>query len=138
MIAKPLILNQRRCDIYFRSTGRVDINATIVKAIGLQDGDVINLTMVNGELYLYATGKNPFNPNMRFRNAVHPSKKRSRHFRCQSKILTDYVNNMSGTRESWFFVGKAKDLSVYGINSIGVPIIYKNNQYNNGKKDNCG
>lgn len=132
MIAKPLILNQRRCDIYFRENGRVDINATIVKSIGLQDGDAINLTMIENELYLYVSFRH--NPNARFSNAVHPSKERSHHFRCQSKTMTDYVNNLTGTRESWFYTGKPKDLSSYGINAMGVPIIYKNNIY--GKQNN--
>lgn len=132
MIAKPLVLNQRRCDIYFRATGRVDINANVVRAMGLENGDSINLTRIDNEVYLYISSKasNRANKNVRFKNAVHPSKVGSGHFRCQCKALTDCMNEIVGAKESWLFVGKTKDLSCYGICSIGIPIIYKNNQYN--------
>lgn len=132
MIAKPLVLSQRRCDIYFRANGRVDINANVAREIGLESGDSINLTKIDNEIYLYVSSKasSRINKNMRLKNTAHPSKKGSNHFRCQCKALTDCMNKIVGARESWLFVGKTKDLSCYGICSIGIPIIYKNNQYN--------
>lgn len=130
--AKPLLCAQRKADVKFYPSGRIDINSNVTKMLNLEDGDAINiLDSGNGEYYLYPSiKKSNFKvTNAKFVNAVHRAKSYGNTCRCQCKQLTDAVSILTGASESWLFVGNPRDLSDLGINAVGVPLIYKNNQY---------
>lgn len=136
MRAIPLLSDRRKkCDIYFRANGRIDISSHIAKALGLCRGDMLNLTMVEGELYLYVSHKALDTDTRQRPNAVHPSKGNFHHYRCQYKEMVQCVSQYTKSDESWLYAGRLKDLSSYGIPNIGITLIYKNNRYN-GNKNN--
>lgn len=134
MKAVPLLSEQRRCDIYFRRSGRIDISSSTAKRLGLNEGDMLNLAMIEGELYLYISHKAVEGERRRL-NSVHPSKDNYHHFRCQYLEMTRCVARYTGNAESWLYTGKTKDLTPYGIPHTGIILIYKNNKYNGNKND---
>lgn len=130
--AKPLVKPARKVDIYFRKRGRIDITSRVVRALSLKDGDVINVLSVGSEYYLYIERRaaDMKNGMARYRHAVHHTKRNDNMLRCQSIELTNAVNAITEADESWLFVGTLRDISKYGVNGSGLPLIVNNNQYN--------
>ena len=127
-LAKP----QRKVDVYFRKSGRIDITSRVVKALNIQDGDVINVLSADGEYFLYVERRaaDIRNGMARYRHAVRRTKSNDNMLRCQSIALTDAVNAITEAEESWLFVGTPRSLANFGVNADGVPLIVHNNQYN--------
>lgn len=95
---RSVLGSTRRPDITFHQSGKIDITARVSNAIGLQDGDVIDLAEDRGEYYLYvrakacdAVGKH----EGRCRSTKH-CKGGSRNFRAYSKRLCNFVFSLSG------------------------------------------
>lgn len=130
--ARPLVKPQRKVDIYFRKGGRIDITSRVVKALSIQDGDVINVLSADNEYFLYVERRaaDIRNGMARYRHAARRTKSNDNMLRCQSIALTDAVNAITEADESWLFVGTPRSLSKYGVNTDGVPLIVHNNQYN--------
>ena len=136
-LVRPLSEASRRVDIYFRRNGRVDIMASVVKALGIVDGDVVNvLSSSSGEYYFYVAHRAvDRSSNSRYRNAVHcvTSSRRKgvqrNNMRFNNIELTRRINSVTGSAESWLFVGQPRDLSSFGVSAIGLPLIYSNNQF---------
>ena len=130
--ARPLVKPQRKVDIYFRKGGRIDITARVVRALSLQDGDVINILQADSEYFLYVERRasDMRNGMARYNNAVHRTRRNDNMLRCQSVALTDAVNALTEADESWLFVGTPRTLSRYGIDGDGIPLIVNNNQFN--------
>ncbi len=55
MNARSILGNTRRADISFYSSGKIDITSRIANALGMVDGDVIDIMMWKGEFYLYVS-----------------------------------------------------------------------------------
>lgn len=84
----------RRHDLVFYRSGRIDIMARVVKAIGINEGDVIDIYREDEEYYLYirarsdrVTGRH----KARCFSANKNSKRASKSFRAYSKTLTDAI-----------------------------------------------
>lgn len=130
--AKPLVKPQRKVDVYFRKSGRIDITSRVAKALNIQDGDVINVLSADSEYFLYVERRaaDIRNGMARYRHAVRRTKSNDNMLRCQSIALTDAVNAITEAEESWLFVGTPRSLTNFGVNTDGVPLIVHNNQYN--------
>ena len=129
---RPLISIQRKPDVKFHSNGMIDISSNVTKTLGLDNGDVINILCSGfGEYYLYPAMKKSKCrvPNAKFANSVKSTKGNSNNLRCCCKQLTDAVAELTGSKESWLFVGNPRDLTDLGVKAVGVPLIYRNNQY---------
>ena len=137
MIAKPLVPISRKCDIYFRANGAIDIMAGLVRRLGIEAGDVLNVVMIEREMYLYAAYKASENRKHQSQrgNVVYQSKTGFSHCRCHLQQTVRCVTSFTKSKETWLYAEETKDLSPYGIPRVGVTLIYKNNQYN-GNKDN--
>lgn len=84
----------RRHDIVFYRTGRIDILSSITKALGIKEGDVIDISVDEGEYYLYVRAKSE-NVIGRHEAKCFSTKKsikgQSRHLRAHSKTLTNAI-----------------------------------------------
>lgn len=133
---EPLVPTQRRVDVLFHASGRIDIKAGVSRTLSLQEGDAINILHVGTEYYLYVSKRaaSVQCSQARFRNAVYSVIRRNgkrlyNSFRCQSIDLVRQVSQITGSPESWLFVGDPRDLHQYGIPETGLPLICSNNQY---------
>lgn len=126
-----IIDNKRYVDIYFHRRGLIDIKASVVRALSLQDGDVINLWRTDSELYLYVylRASDIRNPHARFRNSVHHFEGKRGHWRCHNINITNTVNTITNSDESWLFVGTPREIIINGTPTSALPLIISNNQY---------
>lgn len=125
---------QRKADIIFRKSGRIDIKAHVSHALNLEPGDIINIVFDKDqrELYLYVSlRKNERKVQCsRFHNEVKATSIRSnRYLRVQSMQLCDFVNGLTGANESWLYVGNAKSVNIKGRQVVAIPLIWRNNIY---------
>lgn len=82
---QSILGNTRKADIIFYSSGRIDITASVAKAIDLQSGDVIDIMCGGGEFYLYIKHHAP--AVGRHEGTAYPSNQKGSHFRVWSKTL---------------------------------------------------
>lgn len=142
--SSPVITNVRRPDIYFHRTGRIDIASNVSSMLSLDKGDVINILKTSvGEFFLYVMIRqaDKKNPLVNYKTSVYPTKRGSANFRTQSIELCRFISTLTGSDESWLFVGAPSDMGRFGLEegTIGIPLIYGNNQYinyGNSDKDN--
>lgn len=112
----------RKPDIYFRSSGQIDITARVTEDLGLSPGDSLDIWQDGEEYYLYARK----NSDPRRRKAVcRPANKRNRFMRAHSRTLTDYVSSLTGTPDSYLFVGVLTKIN----NTNALPLLIKSNTY---------
>lgn len=129
---RSILGNTRRADISFYSSGKIDITSRIANALGMVDGDVIDIMTWKGEFYLYISIQ-AADICGRHETQCHPSKRGSRHFRtwCRrlcSAILSECGVNIAGSlpcKETScvsFAAGDALDVNGHKA----VPIITRN------------
>lgn len=112
----------RKPDIYFRSSGQIDITVRVTEDLGLLPGDSLDIWQEGEEYYLYARK----NVDPRRRKAVcRPANKRNRFMRAHSRQLTDYVSRLTGTPESYLLVGSLTKIN----NTSALPLLIKSNTY---------
>lgn len=82
----------RRADLTFYRSGRINITSRIAKALGLRDGDVIDIGYERGEYYLYCAakadtlvGRHEAQCHSTHKGRLHPSN----NLCCHSKRITD-------------------------------------------------
>lgn len=122
----PSVLgNTRKPDVFFRKDGRIDITASASRLLNLEAGDCINIWSDESGLYLYAT-----KPVGQHRAVCRLVNKGSRYLRASCKDLTDFVNSITGGKESHIPVGEPVCISAVGI---ALPLITRLNLYRDDK-----
>lgn len=118
---QSILGNTRKTDITFHADGRIDISARVSKVLSLQRGDVIDVLVGNGEVYLYVKHHAP--TVGRHEAACFPTHSGSRHFRAWSGRLCRYMIKASGLNidRVELSVGEKVTLDV----GVALPIIYK-------------
>lgn len=117
--------NTRKPDVFFRKDGRIDITASASKLLNLEAGDCINIWSDESGLYLYAT-----KPVGQHRAVCRIVNKRSRYLRASCKELTDFINSVTGDKETHIPVGTPVHLSAVGL---ALPLITRLNLYRDDK-----
>lgn len=97
----------RKHDISFYKNGRIDITAGIAKQLGLQRGDMIDISTGGWKCYLYVK-KRAEQVQGRNEAIVSPTNKgKTNNFRTYSKTLTDFIFQEC---ESWQNVPNKSDV----------------------------
>ena len=118
---QSILGNTRKTDITFHADGCIDISARVSKALSLQRGDVIDVLVGNGEVYLYVKHRAP--TVGRHEAACFSTHSGSRHFRAWSCRLCRYMIKASGLNidRVELSVGEQVTLDV----GVALPVIYK-------------
>lgn len=90
MNVRSILGNTRRADISFYSSGKIDITSRIANALGMVDGDVIDIMMWKGEFYLYVS-VHASDICGRHEAQCFPSKRGGRHFRTWCRRLCSAI-----------------------------------------------
>lgn len=90
---QSLLSTTRRPDITFYPNGRIDVTARIVKMLGIQSGDVIDIAKDGEEYYLYVK-KKAVEAHGNHETALYPAVKRSNNMRCYSQRLTNSIREL--------------------------------------------
>lgn len=96
MTTHSILGNTRRPDISFFASGKIDITSRIVKALGMVEGDVIDIMAGDGEYFLYVSS-HASSLCGRHEAQCYPSKHGSRHFRANSRRLCAAILKASGS-----------------------------------------
>ncbi|MBR2747157.1 MAG: hypothetical protein IKD95_02210 [Bacteroidales bacterium] len=91
----------RRPDIRFCSNGRIDISSRVVRALGIQEGDVLDILHDSDEYYLYVRLKAEETVGRHEARCVktNPSIKRPHYFRAYSRTLCGAVLQAAGVTD---------------------------------------
>lgn len=92
---QSILGNTRKTDITFHANGRIDISARVVKALSIQEGDVLDIMADEGEYYLYVRFHAPVVG--RHEATCFPTNPRSNHFRAWSSRLCRFMLEQSGS-----------------------------------------
>lgn len=95
MNVRSILGNTRRADISFYSSGKIDITSRIANALGMVDGDVIDIMMWKGEFYLYVS-VHASDICGRHEAQCFPSKRGGRHFRTWCRRLCSAIISECG------------------------------------------
>lgn len=87
MNLSSILGNTRRHDISMFSNGRIDITSGIANALGIREGDVIDIMHGDGEFYIYVAVTASSTSCGRHQARCYPSKRGARHFRAYSRRL---------------------------------------------------
>lgn len=109
-----LLKHTRRPDISFSRNGKIRISASIVRALSIRPGDILNIAVEKGEYLLFATPAPDFG---RHHAQCYPTKKGSRNFCANSTDLcTALLDNLGITSPKATFL-------------TGEPLIIENTKY---------
>lgn len=123
MTTQSILGNTRRADISFSSTGKIDISSRIVKILGLEKGDVIDIMIGGGEYYLYVSihAADVFG---RHEAQCFPTQHGSRHFRAHCRRLCIAILHATGfSGHACFAAGEAVEIN----GRKALPIITRKN-----------
>jgi hypothetical protein len=117
-----ILQHLRRPDISFRRDGLIQISTRLTQLLSLQKGCGINITMHNGEYYIFALYRTPMEPRSHVATCF-PSKRGGNHFRVHSsKLCAAMLNAVNAPSRASFFVGGAEQIN----GKTFVPIITRN------------
>lgn len=120
---ESIIGNSRRPDVTFYVNGRIDITSRVARILQLNEGDVIDIGLQQGEYYLYV--KNRANTLVGKHEAqCSASKKKSMNFRAYSKKLSSAVLAFSKSDKARIPIGEVVELPNIGW---AVSLIIRNN-----------
>lgn len=86
-----LLGNTRKPDVSFYRNGRIDISARVVKALGIERGDVIDVVTDGDEYLLYVVHKGKDVSGAHEAQCYPSNIRRTHNFRCHSKRLSKAV-----------------------------------------------
>lgn len=111
MNIKSILGNTRRADISFHSSGKIDISSRIVKALGMVDGDVIDIMAGKGEFYLYVS-LHASDICGRHEAQCHSSMRGCRHFRTWCRRLCSAIlSECGGAKRVGFAAGEVVEIN---------------------------
>lgn len=127
MTTHSILGNTRRADISFYPSGKIDITSRIVKSLGIEAGDVIDIMIGNGEYYLYVAAHGSELCG-RHEAQCYPSKRGTNHFRTYCRKLCSVILREAGIKNSHasFAAGDAMEI---GSRTV-IPIITRRNLSN--------
>ncbi len=106
MNLRSILGNTRRADISFHSDGKIDITSRVANALGMADGDVVDIMTGKGEFYLYVSVR-ASDTRGRHEAECHPTKRGSRHFRTYCRRLSAAVlAQCGGVQHASFAAGE--------------------------------
>lgn len=118
-----LLPSTRRPEITFHRSGRIDISSRVVKALGIADGDVLNIINKDSEFFLYVAVP-AHKVNGCHSLMCHPSKKGGRHMRTWSRKICDFIlKHCCNTSVAALPVGEIVNISCFKA----IQIITSNN-----------
>lgn len=123
---KSLLQDTRLPDISFYASGRIDITSRLAKVLGLQCGDVIDISRDGSELYLHKrlSRKLIFGKHAATCRATHKNVRTCNNLRVYYKPLAVQILRMAGVTDiAKLPVGEP--VTVSGVTAV--PIIYKHN-----------
>ena len=124
MTGTSILGGSRRPDIIFRRNGTIDITSPVVRELGIQPGDVIDILARGTEHYLYVKLKASSAVGQHIARC-RKSGKRTMHMRVSCRKITDYILGITGSEEAHLTTGPAVEID--GENAV--PIITRNNLY---------
>lgn len=89
--------NTRKPDVSFYQNGRIDLTARIVKALGIEKGDVIDVAMDCGEYLLYVAHKGKDVAGAHEAQCYPSNIRKTHNYRCHSKRLCEAMMKVAGT-----------------------------------------
>lgn len=120
---ESILRSTRRPDVTFYQSGRIDICARVAKILHLEDGDVIDIGLQDGEYYLYVRAKSDKLIG-RHEAQCFASKKRSRNFRAYSRRLSNAILRCMNTSKARVPAGNGIEIDSVGI---VVPLVIRIN-----------
>lgn len=123
---RSVLEQTRKPDIYFHANGKIDITSSITRTLGIEAGDVIDISVYGGEYYIYVRHKAATLIG-KHKAICRPANKGNHFMRCYCRQLTSFINDVCGARESHLYVGEKTDIAGLGI---ALPLITRNNLYN--------
>lgn len=123
MTTQSILGNTRRSDISFSPNGKIDISSRIVKALGMEKGDVIDIMVDGREYYLYVSihASVVFG---RHEAQCYPTQRGSRHFRAYCRRLCTAILQAAGVSGvACFAAGEVVEIS----GRKAIPIITRKN-----------
>ncbi len=111
--------NTRRADISFHASGKIDITSRIVNALGINQGDVIDIMTANGEFYLYVSVR-AADICGRHEAQCYPSKRGGRHFRTYCRRLCSAILSQHPTHTSRLSFAAGEAVEVHGRKAITI------------------
>lgn len=88
----------RKPDVSFYKNGRIDITARVARAIGIADGDVLDVAYDGGEFYMFVRAKAGECVG-RHEAQCWPTKKGSHNYRAHSKRLCTAIMKLSNAQD---------------------------------------
>lgn len=95
---QSLLNHTRRPDITFHRSGRIDITAAVVTALGIKPGDVIDITTEGREYYLHVRHRATELVG-RHQLQCQPTNPRSRNMRTHSVQLCSIILQLTGSNQ---------------------------------------
>lgn len=86
-----LLGNTRKADVSFYRNGRIDITARVVKALGIEKGDVIDVVTDCDEYLLYVVHKGKDVSGAHEAQCYPSNIRRTHNYRCHSKRLCEAI-----------------------------------------------
>jgi|WetSurMetagenome_2_1015567.scaffolds.fasta_scaffold11874_7 hypothetical protein len=124
-----IVESTRKPDLIFYHNGKIYITSKVSKAIGANEGDVINIWQEKQEYYLYVQKHNaPKNSKL----VCHKHKKTSKNFLSvfSTTLSRAIIKESGGEKEAQLMVGEPCRLP--GTETRCVPIITRINLYDQG------
>jgi len=123
---KSISANTRKPDLTFYKSGRIDISASVSKALALKKGDVIDIASDGIEYYLYVKYRAGSVIGRHYGHCFpsHPGKTQSNNMRAHSVALTDAILRIHHADVVSLPVGSPADIPALG--GVALPIIIRN------------
>ena len=121
---KSLLEDSRRPDITFHSSGRIDITARLVRALGIGRGDTIDVQTDGVEYMLYVRHR-AANSKGKFAAQCYPTNSgRSHNYRCHSLRLCKALINAVMPSAATLRLAAGEPVETAGVSSqLAVPLI---------------
>ena len=132
--AVSILGNTRKPDVAFFKNGRIDITSRVARALGISDGDVIDVAKAGREVYLYVKikGRDAVGKHTAQCYSTKPNKRCS-NYRAFSVRLCKAILDMSGGEHTARLA--AGDITqIEGVGSA-IPLITRINLFNDDKRD---
>jgi hypothetical protein len=121
---RDIVTRQRRHDVAFHASGRIDINRSAAMALGLQRDDVVSVAREDGEYVLYVKAKAGTYAG-RYQGRCYPTSTGSHNFRAYSVDICKAVIKACGRiTDARLFTGDVVETE----DGIGIYLITRNPQ----------
>ena len=121
---QDIVTHQRRHDVAFHASGRIDINRSTAEALQLRKDDVISVARDNGEYVLYVKARAGTYQG-RYQGRCYPTNSQSHNFRAYSVDIAKAVIKACGRHDAVrLYTGQQVETE----NGAGICLITRNPQ----------